>query len=346
MRVLVVGGTGFLGGALTETLTSAGHEVSVLVRGNTNRSLPNAVKAITADRHGDLSTLQEQQFDWAFDTCAFEPDAVRHLLEALGDTLQRYVFISSISAYGTFTKPLLNEQDAVPLPTEEDLALARNLEPKERSSAHSYGASYGRLKHACELEAEDMLGDRVTSLRVGLLVGAGDYSDRLTWWVRRIDQATADTPEVPAPAPTSRDVQMIDVQDVAEFALACAEEQRGGVWNVTSAPMRLGDMLQQIISVSGSPARLKWVDEEYILEAGIQPWTDLPVMIPSASDYTHFMNVDTARAEAAGLTCRPLSETLEPLLEWDRTRRDVPLKCGLSAEQEAALLEERFQAEV
>ncbi|MFS8184375.1 NAD-dependent epimerase/dehydratase family protein [Pseudovibrio denitrificans] len=346
MRVLVVGGTGFLGGALTETFASAGHEVSVLVRGNTNRSLPTGVKAITADRHGDLSILQEQQFDWAFDTCAFEPDSVRHLLEALGDKLQRYVFISSISAYGTFTKPLLNEQDAVPLPTEDDLALARNLEPQDRSSAHSYGASYGRLKHACELAAADMLGDRVTSLRVGLLVGVGDYSDRLTWWVRRIDQATADKPEVPAPAPATRNVQMIDVRDVAEFALACAEEKRGGVWNVTSAPKQLGDMLQQIISVSDSPARLKWVDEEHILEADIQPWTDLPVMIPSASDYTHFMNVDTAQAETAGLTCRPLSETLEPLLAWDRTRRDVPLKCGLSAEQEAALLEECSEEEV
>ncbi|GHB43376.1 hypothetical protein GCM10007094_36000 [Pseudovibrio japonicus] len=347
MRVLVVGGTGFLGGAITDALAEAGHEVSVLMRGHTNRALPQGVEAIAADRYGDLNILQDREFDWAFDTCAFAPDAVRHLLEALGDKLQRYVFISSISAYSTFTKPRLNERDTVPDATQEDLSLARALAPKERSIADSYSASYGPLKRACEQTAEQMLGDKATSLRVGLLIGAGDYMDRLTWWVRRIDQAKTEHPTVPAPAPASRKVQMIDVRDVADFALACAQEARGGIWNVTSQPLYLGDLLQKIIAVTKSPAHLRWIEEEQILEAGIQPWTDLPVMLPSiAADYEHFMNIDTSRAETAGLTCRPLPETLGPLLEWDRTRRAVPLKCGLSAGQETALLKEATEAEL
>lgn len=344
MRVLVVGGTGFLGGAITDALADAGHKVFVLVRGCTNRALPTGVEAIAADRYGDLDILREREFDWAFDTCAFEPDAVRHLLAALGDKLQRYVFISSISAYSTFAKPRLNERDIVPTATQEDLSLARALAPKDRSSASSYGASYGALKRACELTAEQMLGDKATSLRVGLLIGAGDYMDRLTWWVRRIDQATTEQPNMPAPAPATRKVQMIDVRDVADFALACAEGARGGIWNVTSQPLFLGNLLQEIIAVTSSPAQLKWVEEERIVEAGIQPWTDLPVMLPSLADYEHFMNVDTSRAETAGLTCRPLPRTLGPLLEWDRTRRGIPLKCGLTAEQEAALLKETTQA--
>ena len=140
---------------------------------------------------------------------------------------------------------------------------------------------------------------------------------------------------------------MIDVRDVADFALACAEEARGGIWNVTSQPLYLGDLLRKIIAVTKSPAHLRWIEEEQILEAGIQPWTDLPVMLPSiAADYEHFMNIDTSRAEVAGLTCRPLPETLGPLLEWDRTRRAVPLKCGLSAEQETTLLKEATEAEL
>ncbi|KZL12704.1 NAD-dependent epimerase/dehydratase family protein [Pseudovibrio sp. Ad26] len=340
MRVLVVGGTGFLGGAITDALVGAGHQVAVLVRGTTKRSLPDGVEAIAADRYGDLSVLKQHKFDWVFDTCAFSPDAVRSLLEPLGDQLQRYVFISSISAYGTFAKSRLNEQDPVPNATEDDLAISRSLSPAERSSATSYGASYGVLKRACELAAEEVLGERATSLRVGLLVGAGDYTDRLTWWIRRIDQGTSQNPAVPAPAPSSRQVQMIDVRDVADFALACAETKRGGIWNVTSSPFQLGDLLKDIISEAGSPARLHWVEEEHIIDAGIQPWTDLPVMMPSLPDYAHFMNVDTSQAEAAGLTCRPLSETLGPLLAWDRTRRDTALKCGLTEEQEAALLQQ------
>ncbi|WP_057461088.1 NAD-dependent epimerase/dehydratase family protein [Pseudovibrio sp. POLY-S9] len=340
MRVLVVGGTGFLGGAITDALVSAGHQVAVLVRGSTKRSIPEGVEAITADRYGDLSALKQHTFDWVFDTCAFSPDAVRSLLGALGDQLQRYVFISSISAYGTFAKPHLNEQDPVPTATEDDLTVAQGLSSAERSSAASYGASYGALKRACELAAEEVLGERATSLRVGLLVGAGDYTDRLTWWVRRIDRATRQDPAVPAPAPASRQVQMIDVRDVADFALACAQTKRGGIWNVTSPPLQLGDLLKAIISEANSPARLHWVEEEHIIDAGIQPWTDLPVMMPSLPDYAHFMNVDTTRAQAAGLTCRPLNETLGPLLAWDRTRRDTALKCGLTADQEAALLKQ------
>ncbi|MCR9269360.1 MAG: NAD-dependent epimerase/dehydratase family protein [Hyphomonadaceae bacterium] len=338
MKCLVVGGTGFLGGAIVETLLRDGDEVTVLSRGKTNRKLPDAVKIISTDRFGDLSQLQGRHFDWVFDTCAFEPVAVSRLLERVGKSCQRYVLISSISAYGTFSKPDLNEHDPVPDATPEDLALADGLTEDERGSAISYGESYGRLKRACEQTAEQILGDRATILRVGLLIGAGDYTDRLTWWVRRLDQAKGDRKRVPAPAPPGRKVQMIDVYDVADFALKCAQAKSPGIWNVTGTPQPLSAVLDTIIQASGSEAELVWVSQKSILEARISPWTDIPLMAPAIPAFRYFLEVSTQKAEQNGLVCRPLSETLNRLIGWDRAHRDRALTAGMTAQQEALLL--------
>lgn len=189
MRCLVVGGTGFLGGAIADALAAVGHEVAVLTRGETGRALPEGVKTIRADRHGDLGLLAGRRFDWAFDTCAYEPGAMERLLDALGGELARYVLVSSLSAYGTFARRGLTEDDPVPDATAEDLAAARAVPPDKRASAFAYGASYGPLKRSCEVAATERLGARATALRVGLLVGAGHRTDPRTWWARRIDEA-------------------------------------------------------------------------------------------------------------------------------------------------------------
>ncbi|EAR51581.1 hypothetical protein OG2516_01641 [Oceanicola granulosus HTCC2516] len=336
MRCLVVGGTGFLGGAIADAATAAGHDVTILSRGRTVRG-GSSVRTIRADRHGDLAPLRGEAFDWVFDSCAYTPASVRTLLEALPG-LQRYVLVSSISTYGSYTAHVI-ETDPVPAPTEDDLATARAVPPGERASAMAYGAAYGPLKRGCELVAEEMLGARATALRVGLLVGAGDYTDRLTWWARRIDLAHGDRRRVPAPGPCDRAVQFIDVRDAADFALACAESAHGGVWNVTGRPMPMADLLAAARDAAGSPAELVWVDEARVVGAGVAPWVDMPLMAPALPQFRYFLQVDTARARSAGLACRPLRDTLARLLAWDRARRDVPLKGGLSAEQEAALLD-------
>lgn len=338
MRCLVVGGTGFLGGAITDALARSGHEVVVLTRGTTERELPKGVQAIHADRHAELDDLiSEDDFDWAFDTCAFSPDAVVRLLSALGPSLKRYVLISSISAYGTFDRPGLTEVVPVPDASQDDLALVESLTPEQRGSAMAYGASYGPLKRACEKIADEYLGDRVTILRVGLLVGAGDYTDRLTWWVRRIDMARDDRVGVPAPAPPTRPVQLIDVCDAADFALHCATNELGGIWNVTGKPMPLAHLLNAVAKATGSRAELVWVDESALAAAEITPWTDMPLMVPAAPSFRHFLEIDATRARAAGLQARPLTETLGPLVAWDRGRRDQVLKGGLTESQEEAL---------
>lgn len=338
MRCLVVGGTGFLGGAIVDAAAAVGHSMSVLARGQTGRAQPAGIEFIQADRHDTLDTLAGRSFDWVFDSCAYSPDAVHRLLDAVGEGLKRYVLISSISAYGTFEKEGLNEDDPVPAPTDADLAVAAAVPAADRASAAAYGESYGRLKRACELAAAERLGNRATALRVGLLVGAGDYTNRLTWWVRRIDQARGSQRRVPAPGPPDRPVQFVDARDAAGFALTCAENGLGGIWNVTGQEMALSDVLDAVATAAGSEPEFVWRDDAAILEAGIAPWTDMPLMAPSMPEFRHFLQVDAGKARAEGLTCRPLADTLGRLLDWDRGRRDQPLGVGLTAEQEARLL--------
>lgn len=339
MQCLVVGGTGFLGGAIVEALISDGHTVSILARGKTISDFGTDIETIRADRYEDLTALEGRQFDWVFDTCAYTPAAVERLLNVLGESTSRYVLISSVSAYGSFAQEGLNETANVPDASEEDYEKAASLPDEDRASAFAYGASYGPLKRACEKEAEDLFGERATALRVGLLVGAGDYTDRLTWWVRRLDEASGDRTKVPVPAPIDRLVQMIDVRDAAKFALRCASFELSGIWNVTGRPFSLREGLLGIAKVSGSKAQFVPVSEDAIAAAQIAPWTDIPLMAPPIPEFRYFLAIGTEKAEAAGLVCRPLSDTIRPLLNWDRGRRDVALKCGMTSDQEALLLQ-------
>ncbi|WP_308915258.1 NAD-dependent epimerase/dehydratase family protein [Jannaschia sp. LMIT008] len=335
MRCLVVGGTGFLGGAIAAALAEAGHDTTVLSRRRDPQGLPAGMRAIRGDRDADLSALSGAAFDWVFDTCAYAPDMVERLLDALPAPPARYVLVSSISTYGTFATPR-REDEAVAAATDADLALAAAVPAGERASAFAYGASYGPLKRACEIAALDRLGDRATILRVGLLVGVGDYTNRLTWWVRRLDRAAVEGG--PVPAPTAGVAQMIDVRDVANFALRLAAEGRNGTWNVTGPATPLADVLHAVADTVGHRHGFHWLAPDAITAAGVEPWTDMPLMSPPDPDFRCFMDVDTTKAMAGGLALRPLERTLEALLSWDRARRNVPLSCGLSPEQERQLL--------
>lgn len=336
MDVLVVGGTGFLGGAVADAALNAGHRVAIFTRGQTaNPAIGPGFETIVGDRHRDLSALTGRSFDLVVDTCAFAPDAVASLLDALSPTIGRYALVTSASVYTDFTKPGLTEHAPTSRATPEQLDLAQSLPAERRSGAGSYGAAYGPLKRECELVALDRLGDRALILRSGLLVGAGDYTDRLTYWVRRVDLGGL----VPAPGDPQRLVQLIDARDAARFIVEGAGQGLGGVFNLTGRPLPMSALLETCRQVAGSDARFVWRPDEAVLAAGLEPWSEVPFWLPHSDEsFRHFLEIDTQKAFAHGLRTRPLGETLDNILAWDRTRRATPLKAGMPSEKEAALL--------
>ena len=335
MNILVVGGTGFLGGAVADAAKSVGHTVTIFTRGRATRQLRSDIEALVGDRYRDLSPLRGRHFDAVVDTCAFSPDAVTELLDSVSPAIGRYAFVSSSSVYANFSEPNVDEEAPTSRASDEQLALARSLPIDLRSSAASYGAAYGALKREAELVALSRLGRRALICRSGLLVGAGDYTDRLTYWVRRIDCGGA----VPLPGEPERPAQLIDVRDAAGFIVSALEQDLDGVFNLTGCPVPIATIFEQCREVAGSSAGFVWVSEQQILAAGLVPWSDVPLWLPkSDTAFRHFLEINTDKAVAAGLRVRPLRETLENILVWDRTRRATPLKVGIPTEKEPMLL--------
>jgi 2'-hydroxyisoflavone reductase len=334
VNVLVVGGTGFLGGAITDAAIASGHEVTIFSRGIKPLRAPEA-KVIVGDRHGDLSGLKGLQFDLVADTCAFAPDAIESLLNTLSPDIGRYALVSSISVYLDFSRADMDETAPATRATEEQLAFANHLTPEQRGNAESYDEAYGPLKREAELVALDKLAHRALILRAGLLVGAGDYTDRLTYWMRRIVEGGT----VAAPGNPDRMVQLIDFRDAAAFIIAAASRGIGGIFNLTGKPLTFGSLLQTCKEVAGSSAKLEWIADDKIIAAGIEPWTQMPLWLPATDKhFAHFLNVNVAKAFDHGLATRSLEQTLSNILAWDGTRRSDPLKAGLPPQLETRLL--------
>ena len=335
MKVLIVGGTGFLGSAVAAEAVAAGHEVSIFTRGKTPLELSPSVTTLSGDRHADLSALQGMCVDLVVDTCAFTPLSVSLLLDALSPDIGRYALVSSCSVYSDCSMPDVDEDGTAPCATEDQLAFANAIPLAERSDAMSYGPAYGPLKRSAELVAVERLGDRAFILRSGLLVGAGDYTDRLTYWVRRVDQGGA----MVAPGDLTRRIQFIDVRDAVNFIVAGAERGLSGIFNLTGPTMTWEKFLGACQTISNSDCELRWVIDDDILAAGVVPWTELPLWIPARhKPLRHFLEISTARALGAGLQTRASEETVGDILTWDRQRRAMALKAGLPMDKESALL--------
>ncbi|MFQ1702849.1 epimerase [Loktanella agnita] len=329
MRLLCVGGTGFLGGEVARAAVTAGHEVTVMTRSGQNVTAGAAT--LIADRDQSLPDLYGA-FDTIIDTCGYAPDMVNRLIAAVGHV--HYVFVSSISVYSDLSEPGQDETALAPTASDADLKFAYGTLPAHRTDATHYGPAYGPLKRACEETVIAALGDSATVIRLGLIVGPGDKTDRFTWWVRRCDQGGA----LPVPDPPDRSIQVIDIADVAAFILHLAERRIGGIFNTTAPPMTFAAMLSAIFAQTQQPADLRWGPLQAFTKAGLQPWSDLPLIVPDDPIVRHMLNVSTARAQEAGLTCRPLEDTIQRILSWDRGQRDAALKCGMSGVAEQAVL--------
>ncbi|MCC3376137.1 NAD-dependent epimerase/dehydratase family protein [Cohnella sp. REN36] len=327
MKLLVLGGTKFLGYHLVQAALASGHEVTIFHRGQSEAApLPAGVERLLGDRDGRLGALAGRRWDAVIDCSGYVPRIVRQSAELLRDAVDRYVFISSVSAYADLSRPGANE----------DWPLAQLDDP----AAEDVSQHYGALKAACEAAIEETMPDRTLVVRPGLIVGPLDPTDRFTYWPSRIRQGG----EVLAPGKPDAQVQFIDVRDLAAWIVRMTEERRTGTFNATGPERRLGmqEFLALCAETLNADARLAWLDDEALLAQGAGPWIEIPLWIPGTgetSDVAHLMSIGIERALGEGLSFRPLAETVRDTADWDATRgTDAGRRAGMSRERERELL--------
>ncbi|MDT4965717.1 MAG: hypothetical protein QOJ64_454 [Acidobacteriota bacterium] len=332
MKILIIGGTVFLGRHLVEAALERGHEVTLFNRGRHNPELFPQVEKLTGDRNKDLAALAGKLWDAAIDTCGYLPGAVHASATFLSGSVAHYTYISSVSVYEDRTRPGTNEESPLCTLTDEQLREAEAVELVNPIVAINYGELYGGLTALCERAAEESMPGRTLVIRPGLLVGPHDYSDRFTYWVERIAQGG----EVLAPGRATRQVQLIDDRDLAEWIVRLVEDRRSGTYNATGPDYALSMLriLEECKAVSQSDAAFTWASEAFLIEQGAQPWQELPLWIPDVDD-----TVLCDKAVDAGLRFRPLSETIRDTLAWSQTRSGNERRvAGIKPEKETGLL--------
>ncbi len=327
MKILILGGTVFLGYHLVQSAKNAGHEVTIFSRGKTNTDLFPEVEKLVGDRDGNLASLAGRRWDAVIDTSGYLPRVVRDSVNLLKDAVEHYTFISSISVYRDFLKQGINESYAVG--------------ELEDPSSEDVGAAYGGLKALCENEVEAGMPGRALIIRPGLIVGPQDPTDRFTYWPSRIDKGGA----VLAPGNPDAIVQFIDVRDLAEWTIRMVEGRRTGMFNATGPeyPLTMQALLEQCIEVTRSDAKIIWMSNEFLLQQGAGPWIELPLWIPGegeTEEMKHMLSVNIDKAIADGLTFRPLEITIADTLEWDASRSISVRKAGMNEDKEEQLLKD------
>jgi 2'-hydroxyisoflavone reductase len=328
-KLLILGGTRFLGRHLAEQALVGGWQLTLLHRGQSGPDLFPQAQHLIADRNGDLSLLARGAWDAAIDTSAYVPRHVQTMAQALAERVAHYQLVSSISVYADVGAEGKDENSplvTLPDPTVEAIT----------------GETYGGLKVLCEQAAQAAYGARCLVTRPGLIVGPFDPTGRFSWWVQRLQRGG----EVLAPGDPATPVQFIDARDLAAWMLLQAERATSGVFNLTgpAQPLTMGGFLGAARNTLNPAAELHWVDERFVLDAGVAPWSDLPVWLPRPQAGLHLSAID--RALATGLHCRPLAQTLQDTAQWLRgglvaqpsVSGPARPAVGLSPERETTLL--------
>ena len=339
MKLLILGGTRFVGRHLVTAARERKHKLTLFNRGNHPAGSSSDVETIQGDRNRELEKLQGRRWDAVIDTSGYLPRTVRAAAEALAASVDRYVFISSQSVYADLSVAGVNETARLAALTGEQLAEANAIDSSGQTSAVTYGKMYGGLKALCEQAAAEVMPNRVLSIRPGLIVGPDDYTDRFTYWVVRV----AGGGEVLAPGRPERHLQFIDVRDFAEFTVRMIEQKETGVYNASgvAGSVTMGTLLAECKTVSGSDATFTWVSEDFLLNEQVAAWSEVPLWLPeeAAPQLKGFMFMNCDKAVAAGLTFRPLRETIRDTLNWyETTRAKGQLKAGIDREREQRLL--------
>jgi 2'-hydroxyisoflavone reductase len=320
VKILVLGGTVFLGRHVVEAALARGHDVTLFNRGQQNPHLFPEIEKLRGDRNGDLVALRGRTFDAVVDSSGYRPEQVHRIATTLGPT-GHYTFISSVSVYERFPPGKSFTEDA---------PLAAGID------------GYGSLKARCEEALQAVLPGRVAYVRPGLIVGPHDPTDRFTYWPRRVARGG----HVLAPGRPERAVQFIDVRDLADWCLRLGEYRHVGAFNAVGprAGLTMGELLTECRVVAESDAHFIWIPDEQLTAASIRPWTKLPLWIPEGdANFGGMLLADNRRAVASGLTFRPLAETIRATLEWDRREGGAPSTSStkitpISPERERELL--------
>ncbi len=334
MKLLILGGTRFLGRHLAKAAVANDHEVTLFNRGRYDRQLP--VESIQGDRNHDLSKLRGRRWDAVLDTSGMLPRAVRAAAETLSDSVDSYTFISSQNVYADVSNAGVEESAPLRTLTREQLDEANAI---DTSGEPSYGALYGGLKARCEQTVEAVMPNRVLNIRPGLIVGPDDYTDRFTYWVMRV----ADGGEVLAPGRPDRFVQFIDVRDIAEWLITMIERKETGAYNANGLPetFTMQAVLEECRSASNSDTTFTWVSESFLLQENVAAWSDMPLWLPEevAPHLAGFMFVSPAKAVQSGLRFRALKDTVRDTLHWAQANLCTQkLKAGIERDKEQTLL--------
>jgi 2'-hydroxyisoflavone reductase len=316
VKLLVLGGTKFLGRAAVESALERGHEVTVFTRGETNPELFPEAERVRGDRATDA--LPEGTWDTVIDTCGYVPGVVRRSAETLRDSIDRYLFVSSISAYADFREgPAEDAQRAElgDMPSDEMLP--------------DYG-NYGPLKALCEDVVTELYGDRAVIVRPGLIVGPHDPTGRFTYWPHRVARGG----EFVAPGPPDGQIQFVDVRDLGAWLVDLCEQKESGAFNATHPGSTWGELIDTCLRVSDNDARPVWIDGDWLAGQDVGQWMELPLWLQDP-DLTGMHRADVSRSLAAGLRFRALDDTVRGTLELAETSDDA----GLKPEREAELLE-------
>ena len=328
LKILILGGTAFTGPHLIKYAMDRGHSISIFNRGKTkstvHKELFKKVEKLVGDRNDNLEVLKGRQWDAVIDNYAVYPRWVRQTADILKDNVDTYLFTSTLSVHASFAKRGINEDDPVAItdtPDKED------------------GSLYGPLKALCEDVTRDVFKERAIIVRPHLIVGPGDTTDRFTYWPVRIQKGG----EVLAPGSMNRPVQYIDARDLSQFMIHLIENRTSGTFSGVGplSGLSMAELLYGMRAVVSNDISFTWVDQEFLTKNEVRPWGEMTTWMPEGGEWDGFGSFDNTKSVKAGLTYRPLVETVKDTLDWweglPAERKNKP-KAGLDYKKEQKVL--------